>query len=167
MKLKIGAKLGVGFGIILILIVVSSVLSYVRLSAIEQKSSYITEVRVPTIEAAGYLHRLDYTGSKARHAILAGTDATRRAKAQQAFDSGWSAIDQQLTRLNELSPRWTNQANRTTWPESKKIFQKCGKCNRPPWTPRPAIAATPLFLPETSTQTKSLAFPRRNWQVSQ
>ncbi|MGB2636471.1 MAG: methyl-accepting chemotaxis protein [Candidatus Acidiferrum sp.] len=128
MKLKIGAKLGVGFGIILILIVVSSVLSYVRLSAIEQKSSYITEVRVPTIEAAGYLQdRLDYTGSKARHAILAGTDATRRAKAQQAFDSGWSAIDQQLTRLNELSPRWTNQANKDHLAKIKEDLPKVRK----------------------------------------
>ncbi|HYA61847.1 MAG TPA: MCP four helix bundle domain-containing protein, partial [Candidatus Sulfotelmatobacter sp.] len=113
MKLKIGAKLGLGFGIILALMVVGAVLSYTKLTTIRENAERMTKMRVPTMEAARILaDRLDYAGNKSRQTILAGMDPARRAKAQQAFDAGWAVIDKQLAKLEEFAPNWTLQANR-------------------------------------------------------
>jgi methyl-accepting chemotaxis protein len=128
MKLKIGTKLGLGFGVILAFVVISGVLCYLKLGVIEQKSSYITDVRVPTIEAAGNLQdRLDYTGSKARQAILAGGDPERRSKAQQSFEEGWEDMEKQLSVLDELAPRWAQQANRDRLAAIKERLPKIRK----------------------------------------
>jgi methyl-accepting chemotaxis protein len=113
MKLKVGAKLGLGFGIILVLMVVSGVLSYMRLTVIRENADRITQMRVPTMEATRILQdRLDYAANKARQAILAGTDATRKAAAQQAFEEGWGSVDKELAKLEDFAPRWTLQKNR-------------------------------------------------------
>ena len=113
MKLKVGAKLGLGFGIILVLMLVSGVLSYMKLSVIRENAERITQMRIPTMEAARVLQdRLDYAANKARQTILAGTDPTRRAAAQQAFEEGWASVDKELGKLEEFAPRWTLQKNR-------------------------------------------------------
>jgi methyl-accepting chemotaxis protein len=125
MKLKIGAKLGLGFGIILVLMVVSALIGYTRLQVIDQKSAYITEVRMPSMDAARIVQdRLDYAGSKTRQGILAGTDPARRAKAQQAFESGWAAVDKQAANLTEFAPRWVLQQNRDRFAELKQRLPK-------------------------------------------
>lgn len=125
MKLKIGAKLGLGFAIILTLMLVSAVLSYYRLTIIKDKTATITEMRIPTMEAARIMaDRLDYSGNKARQAILAGTEAERRAKAQQAFDDGWTVVDKQLAKLEEFAPHWTLQVNRDRLATLKETLPK-------------------------------------------
>jgi len=113
MKLKVGAKLGLGFGIVLLTFVVSGVLNYMRLSTIRENAEKITRLRIPTMEAARVAaDRLDYAGNKVRQGILSGTDPVRRAAAQKAFDDGWDVVDQQIAKLDELAPRFTLQENR-------------------------------------------------------
>ena len=113
MKLKIGTKLGMGFGVILALMLVSGILSYYRLAVIKEDAARITTMRVPTMEAARVMQdRLDYAGNKSRQTILAGTDPTRRAAGQKAFDEAWAIVFEQANKLQELSPRWTLQKNR-------------------------------------------------------
>lgn len=125
MKLKIGTKLGLGFGVILVLMIASGVLSYMRLTVIKEKSATITEMRIPTMEAARIIQdRLDYTGSKARHTILAGTEPARREKAQQSFDEGWAVIDKQLSTLESYASHWTLERNRQRYRELKENLPK-------------------------------------------
>ena len=162
MKLKIGAKLGVGW-------------NYSHSDrrkqrsqlcapvAIEQKSVTSRKFAFPPSKPRDTAGSARYTGSKARHAILAGTDATRRAKAQQAFDSGWSAIDQQLTRLNELSPRWTNQANKDHLAKIKEDLPKVRKMQQATMD----AAAGNSRDASRKRDEKGHPFPRRNRQVSQ
>ena len=76
MKLTLGRKLGLGFGIILALMVLSVALTYSKASAIKETQAMITEVCVPTIGALkGLQGELNQTQSKGRQAILAGSDA--------------------------------------------------------------------------------------------
>jgi len=113
MKLTLGKKLGLGFGVILVLMVVSAGLSYRKLAEIRYTEHQILEVRVPTIEALKDLNtHMQYSASKARHGILAGTDATRQAVAVKSFGSGWDKIDKDLEALQEISPKWVLQDNR-------------------------------------------------------
>jgi methyl-accepting chemotaxis protein len=113
MKLKIRGKLLAGFAILLVLMVTSTGLSYLRLATIREKAGIITEIRLPTIEHLRFLQdRLDYAAAKTRQTILAGTEPERRAKAQKAFDDSWDAVNGEMEILEQYAPYWTLQRNR-------------------------------------------------------
>jgi methyl-accepting chemotaxis protein len=113
MKLTLGKKLGLGFGIILVLMIASAMASYIKLGDIRRTEKAILDVRVPTIEACKSLQtNIQYAGAKARHAILAGQEPDRRAVALKAFATAWDNIDKDIAILQELSPSWTLQENR-------------------------------------------------------
>jgi methyl-accepting chemotaxis protein len=113
MKIKIGAKLGIGFALVLCLMVVSTVLTYFKMNTVEENVSRMTEIRIPSIDLGRQLqNNINYCASKARQTILAGTDSKRKAAAQQAFEKGWDNVDKSVASLPELAPRWTLQQNR-------------------------------------------------------
>ena len=113
MRLTLGRKLGLGFGVILALMVFSAVLSYLKASDINQVESLILTLRVPTVQASTSLEtHLNWAGNKGRQAVLAGGDAARRDAAKGLFDGAWTEIDQDVAQLTELAPRWSEQENR-------------------------------------------------------
>jgi methyl-accepting chemotaxis protein len=113
MKLTLGKKLAMGFGSILALMLISGTMSFVKLEEIRAQEAYITDVRLPTIDATRSFQRdLLQSGNKARQAILAGTDEERRRDGIDRFQKTWASADQDLASLTELSPRWTLQQNR-------------------------------------------------------
>jgi methyl-accepting chemotaxis protein len=113
MKLTLGKKLGLGFGVILVLMLVSAATSYFKLDGIRETEQKILEVRVPTIEALNGLQTgIQYSGNKARQVILAGTEPARRADPEQVFAATWDDIGKNLSALEEISPRWSKQENR-------------------------------------------------------
>ncbi|MFY9905654.1 MAG: methyl-accepting chemotaxis protein [Terriglobales bacterium] len=113
MKLTIGKKLGLGFGLILSLMVVSAVLTYVKAGAIQEGHDRTINMRFPSIAACKDLQReLNQTQSKGRQAVLAGTEPARREAAKKSFDDNWDAIGKDVARLDELAPKWSFQANR-------------------------------------------------------
>ena len=120
MKLTLGKKLGLGFGVILALMVFSAALSYVKLADVKQNQDLAFEVRFPSQEAARVLQRdLNQAGNKGRQAILAGGDPARREAAKKLADDNWIAIDKDVARLDELAPGWSLQANRDQLAELK------------------------------------------------
>jgi methyl-accepting chemotaxis protein len=121
MKLTLGKKLGLGFGVILALMILSAVLTYSKASAIKETQDRITGVRVPTVGALKDLQReLNQTQSKGRQAILAGNESDRWEAAKKLFDSTWDGIGKDVAKLDELSTKWTLQANRDRLADVKK-----------------------------------------------
>jgi len=121
MKLTLGKKLGLGFAVVLALMIFSSAMTYVKSASIKQSQDTTFEVRIPQGETARELQRdLNQTASKGRQVILAGTELARREEAKQAFDAAWSAVDKDLAKLDELAPHWTSQANREHLAEVKQ-----------------------------------------------
>jgi methyl-accepting chemotaxis protein len=112
MKLTVGKKLGLGFGIILTLMMGSTVISYEQSERVKQTEDLILQVRVPTLTASRELQRdMNQAASKARQTVLAADSAARRAKAQKLLDAAWIDIDKDLARLDELSTRWNPSEN--------------------------------------------------------
>jgi methyl-accepting chemotaxis protein len=125
MKLKIGAKLGLGFGTVLVLTIVSSLLSYRKSAEIKDLEHFILGSRVPSLQTLLELKDdLDYTGSKARQAILAATDPARKADAQKRFESSWERLDKTVAKLDELTQHWRIQLNKDHFAELKDNLPK-------------------------------------------
>jgi methyl-accepting chemotaxis protein len=125
MKLTLGKKLGLGFGVILALMVLSAAMTYLRSADIKQTQDALLTRRVPTLDTARKLQtELNQTASKTRQAILAGTDARRKAEAKKLLDDAWDAIHQDVARMDELAPAWTVQANRDRLAQMKLQLPK-------------------------------------------
>ena len=121
MKLTLGKKLGLGFGVILALMVFSATMSYLKSADIKQSQDATFELRFPSIEAAKNLQRdLNQSQSKGRQAILAGADPDRREAAKKLFSDNWGEIDKDIAAMDELAPKWIFQANRDHLEEIEK-----------------------------------------------
>ncbi len=124
MKLTLGKKLGLGFGVVLALMVLSAVLSYLKSSDIKQIQDAVLNTRVPTLDSARKVQQgLNQTASKTRQAMLAGTNE-KRAEAKKLLDTAWNAIGKDAARMDELEPGWTVPANRDRLAEMKKQLPK-------------------------------------------
>src|SRR5579872_2030708 len=121
MKLTLGKKLGLGFGSVLALMVLSAVLTYSKATAVKETQEHTMAVRVPTITALMALQReLNQTQSKGRQVVLEGGEPGRREAARKLFDSAWGAIDKDIAKLDELAVHWSLQANRDRLAETKR-----------------------------------------------
>jgi methyl-accepting chemotaxis protein len=121
MRLTLGRKLGLGFGVILGLIVVDTTLTYLQANAIKMHQDRAMGVSMPTLETCRNLQKdLNQTQSIGRQAILAGTETARRVSAKKLFDEAWEDIDKDVARMDELAPQWAVQQNRDLLLEVKK-----------------------------------------------
>ena len=113
MKLKIGAKLGLGFGVVLALMLVSAVLSYQKAGLVSRLDDATMTVRVPSVTAdKDLLEHLEWATNKARQAILAGANPEQRAEAKKLYEESLNSAAKDLATLTELSPKWAHQVNR-------------------------------------------------------
>jgi methyl-accepting chemotaxis protein len=113
MKLTLGKKLLLGFGTILALMTLSSVLSYRKSTEIKEIEHFILQNRVPSIEATTQLRDdMDFSGSKSRQTILAGGEPARKEDAQKRFNGAWDRIDKSIVKLNDLSSTWILQEDK-------------------------------------------------------
>jgi len=120
MRLTLGRKLGLGFGGILILIVVDTTLTYVQANAIKMSQDRAMEVSVPSLETCRNLQKdLNQTQSKGGQVILAGAEAARREAAKNLFDEAWGNLETDVARMDGLALQWAGQQNRDLLVEVK------------------------------------------------
>jgi methyl-accepting chemotaxis protein len=121
MKFTLGRKLGLGFAVILALMVVSAGLSYRKASEIKEIEHYVLSNRVPAIRAVAQIQDdLDYSGSKTRQVILAATEPGRFSDAQRRFDAAWDRIDKSVEKVTQMSAGWQLQENKDRAAELKR-----------------------------------------------
>ncbi|MFZ0198697.1 MAG: methyl-accepting chemotaxis protein, partial [Candidatus Sulfotelmatobacter sp.] len=121
MKLTLGKKLGLGFGVILALMVFSATIVYLKAGKITRSQEAAFGVRIPSLKAAIKLQRdLNQTQVKGRQAILAGSQPARLADTKKLFDGTWRDIEKDIAGLNELAPKWSNEEDRNRLNEIKK-----------------------------------------------
>jgi methyl-accepting chemotaxis protein len=125
MRLTLGRKLGLSFGVILMLMFTSSAMTYVKVKDSQSKEEFLINVRVPTvINCRKAQSNINYAASKSRHFILAGTAPARREVALKAFNGGWENIAKDIAALTEVSPRWSLQENRDRLARLKEALPK-------------------------------------------
>jgi methyl-accepting chemotaxis protein len=111
--LTLGKKLGVSFGVILVLAVIGSAVSYFKLSYIIRALDVTFELRFPSTEAALGLQRdINISSVNARQAILAGSEPDRRVVATKSWKNSWENVEKDVALMDQLAPRWVLQENR-------------------------------------------------------
>ena len=110
MKLTLGRKLGLGFGVVLAFMVFSSTIRYVKFRSIQRIEDAAFEVRVPSMKVAIRLQRdLNQTQVEGRQAILAGSQPARLQEAKKLFDGTWRDVEKDMAEIDRLAPGWTRQ----------------------------------------------------------
>ncbi len=121
MKLTIGKKIGLGFGTVLCLMIVSSGLAYMKLRVIRASETRLIEIRVPSQKLPVDLERdLNQSQNKGRQVILAGADPARKEAAEKKYEAIWKDVDQDIAAMDELAPKWLQQENRDRWNKAKE-----------------------------------------------
>src|ERR1700685_3765674 len=121
MRVTLGAKLGLGFGVILALMVFASTISYLKSASIRRNQDATFDLRFPSLESARKLQRdLNQTQSKGRQVILAGAQTDTVVAAKRLFDQGWGDVEKDIAAMDELAPKWILQANRDRLDDIKK-----------------------------------------------
>jgi len=122
MKLKVGAKLGLGFGAVLLLMVISTLLAYQKAAEVQVVQERIASMRTPSIIASKELQReLNQTGSKARQAVLAASNKGKFKSAQGRYFEQAELVKKDLAQLDGLAPRWSLQENRDRLARIKEL----------------------------------------------
>ena len=112
-KFTVGNKLGVGFGAVLLLMLVSAGLTHYKSSSVEEEATRINTLRMPTILAARTLQGdINQLANKARQCILSASDKARFQENRKLYEEQRGHVERDLAAMKELSPRWTVQANR-------------------------------------------------------
>jgi hypothetical protein len=125
MKLKIGMKLGLSFAAVLLLMVISGALSYLKLAEIGRNEDSMTDIRIPSTERIRMLQNdLSFSAAKTRQTILAGTEPARKAASQEAFDKSWEEIDKHMAALALIVPSWKFQENKDKFTGIKGLLPK-------------------------------------------
>jgi methyl-accepting chemotaxis protein len=121
MKRTLGKKLGLGFGVVLALMVFSSTMRYVKFRSIKRMEDAAFEIRVPSLKAAIRLQRdLNQTQVKGRQAILAGSQPARLQEAKKLFEGTWRDIEKDMAGMDQLAPGWSKQEDRDRLAEIKR-----------------------------------------------
>jgi methyl-accepting chemotaxis protein len=112
-KLSLGKKLGLAFAAVLVLMMVSSLTSYLRVDSVNRLQSEFTQNSVPTLDCLRQLQRDLYrSSSKSRQAILSGPQANKRDDALKKWDVIWNDIGRDAGALAALAPKWSQEENR-------------------------------------------------------
>jgi methyl-accepting chemotaxis protein len=125
MRFTVAKKLGLGFGLVLALMILSTTLAHLKASSIDEVRQKTAVVRVPSVCAIKDLKGdLNQSLNKTRQTVLGGSEKERFDKGKAAFDKVWHAIDKDVSTLTELAPRWSLQADRERFASIKDQLPK-------------------------------------------
>lgn len=123
MKVSLGAKLTLAFGVIILLMVASSAVNY--LSVNESRDIYhrIADVRMGTVLAGKDLTRGIYQSLAAlRGYLVLGDDPAMAVKMRGQREQAWQGIDDALDRYHSLSQHWTEGVNHSRLEEIQALL---------------------------------------------
>ena len=113
MRMSLGRKLGLGFGLVLALMVCSAGLTYWKISEMRGLQEAMTGVRIPSlIYSQDLTGQMSNSASRTREYILMADDAEVSAKSRDAVEAADKKISLDVQKLEELSQHFVLQANR-------------------------------------------------------
>lgn len=120
-KIKIGKRLMFGFGVLILLIAVSSFNSIWHIKGINQKAQNIGNLRLPTAQASSsILNGVNHALAALRGWMILGKD-----KFKEERETAWGTeINNALVALEDMSDNWTNPENVTRLVQLKLLLKE-------------------------------------------
>ena len=115
MKFTIGKKLGLSFGGAFALIVIAVLVACLKLGGISNDQAELLSRRLPAVDA-GWDLRVALQSSAAQtrgYMLVAGSNAEEAAKLKQNWETTWNRINDDISKLKELSPHFAIAENKT------------------------------------------------------
>ena len=125
MKLTIRHKLLAGFGIVLLIVAVVSVVNISKLARVSAIEDRLIRLRFPTVTAGQELVdgiHLSLAGLRGYMILGADPAAAKKFKAERR--AGWKEIDGALEKLEEYSAHWTDPKNVERLHKIKKLVEE-------------------------------------------
>lgn len=139
MRLTLGKKLGLGFGVVLALMVFTAVLGCYKISVAQGYDKGIITLRFPTqLHNKTLVFLLTQSQSKEREYILLADDPAVAQRARQDWEKTWISIDAEVQALTELSSQFTIQDSkdevtqiRNGLADLRRIQESCFQVRQP------------------------------------
>lgn len=125
MKLTIKNKLLLGFGAVLIAMMLSSLNTYYHIETTAEIESRLLHLRQPTVRAG--LHLADgvhLSLAGLRGDMILGKDPSKAKLFKDERAEGWHEIDNAVAELTEFSQNWTDPANIERLQEMKALIEE-------------------------------------------
>lgn len=116
MKLTIGKKLALGFSAVILLMVISSAITYYRVTDLNDRVTTLVDDDFPTVRAVDQmLNGLNGTLAALRGYLILGSDSDQSAYLKAERQSSWDSIDSAMQQVTETY-------DNTSDPEDQKSF---------------------------------------------
>ncbi|QDF66587.1 methyl-accepting chemotaxis protein [Shewanella sp. SNU WT4] len=112
MRLAIGKKLMLGFGLVLSLMVLSSILSFIQLQKIASIESRVVDLRFPTIvNGRDLLNGINQSLADLRGYMILGANPEMADKMKSNRAQAWDTIDTAVAEFDRFALNWTVPEN--------------------------------------------------------
>jgi methyl-accepting chemotaxis protein len=124
-QMTIKSKLFLGFGLLIIISILSSIFVYKQLEVTLEKQKLLLDVRYPTVEAGERLSgAISQTLSGLRGYLILGNDPVKANIFKKERAVGWDQLHTALDELNTFSQQWTVPDNITKLDEMKQLINE-------------------------------------------
>lgn len=112
LKLTVKNKLFLGFGAIILIMMVISTNTFVGITETEEIEDRLLHLRIPTVLAGAQLENgVNLSLAGLRGYMILGKDPKKAEAMKKSRMAGWKEIDGALVKFNEFSKSWTNPKN--------------------------------------------------------
>jgi methyl-accepting chemotaxis protein len=121
LKLTIGKKLGLGFGVLVTLIVASSTVTYIKIGELREIESRVVNLRYPTVIAGREMvNGINHSLAGLRGYMILGNDPAKAEVFKKDRADAWKEIDGALAQMQAFAVNWTDPANIQSLKQVKK-----------------------------------------------
>lgn len=112
MKLTMGKKLGIGFGLIIALMVLSTGIGQMKVTELNVVQGRVTDLRFPTMVAGrDMINGINHSLAALRGYMILGGDKQKAKLFKADRVKAWQELDDALGRFDEFSKNWTDPKN--------------------------------------------------------
>lgn len=112
MKMTMGRKLGIGFGLIIVLMILSTVIGQMKVTELNVVQGRVTDLRFPTMVAGrDLINGINHSLAALRGYMILGGDEEKAKLFKGDRVKAWQELDDALARFDAFSKSWTDPKN--------------------------------------------------------
>lgn len=112
MKLTIGRKLGIGFGLVILLMVINTIIGSVKMGELTTVQNRVIDLRVPTLMAGrDMINGMNHSLAALRGYMILGGDEKKAKIFHADRVKAWENLDKAMAQFTDFSKNWTDPKN--------------------------------------------------------